>query len=54
MGLVPTPVNYFTNYQEWNGITPSASVMITGSHNPSQYNGYKITKDKAPFFSEDI
>ncbi|OHE09093.1 MAG: phospho-sugar mutase [Sulfurimonas sp. RIFOXYD12_FULL_33_39] len=54
MGLVPTPVNYFTNYQEWNGITPSASVMITGSHNPSEYNGFKITIDKAPFFGEDI
>ena len=54
MGLVPTPVNYFTNYQEWNGITPSASVMITGSHNPSEYNGFKITIDKLPFFSEDI
>ena len=54
MGLVPTPVNYFSNYQEWNGITPSASVMITGSHNPSEYNGFKITIDKSPFFSEDI
>ncbi len=54
MGLVPTPVNYFTNYQEWSGITPSASVMITGSHNPSEYNGFKITIDKAPFFGEDI
>ncbi|MCF6310742.1 MAG: phosphomannomutase/phosphoglucomutase [Sulfurimonas sp.] len=54
MGLVPTPVNYFTNYQDWDGITPSASIMITGSHNPSEYNGFKITVDKAPFFSEDI
>ena len=54
MGLVPTPVNYFTNYQEWNGIIPDASVMITGSHNPSEYNGFKITVDKAPFFSDDI
>ena len=54
MGLVPTPVNYFTNYQEWDGVTPSASVMITGSHNPSEYNGFKITVDKAPFFGEDI
>ncbi|MBN2781812.1 MAG: phosphomannomutase/phosphoglucomutase [Campylobacterales bacterium] len=54
MGLVPTPVNYFTNYQDWDGITPSASIMITGSHNPSEYNGFKITIDKAPFFSEDI
>lgn len=54
MGMVPTPVNYFTNYQEWNGIIPSASIMITGSHNPSEYNGFKITIDKAPFFGEDI
>ncbi|WP_304546053.1 phosphomannomutase/phosphoglucomutase [Sulfurimonas microaerophilic] len=54
MGLVPTPVNYFTNYQEWDGITPSASVMITGSHNPSEYNGFKITIAQAPFFGEDI
>ena len=54
MGLVPTPVNYFTSYQEWNGITPSASIMITGSHNPSEYNGFKITIDKAPFFGEEI
>lgn len=54
MGLVPTPVNYFTNYQEWDGIIPSASVMITGSHNPPEYNGLKITVDKAPFFSESI
>ena len=54
MGLVPTPVNYFSNYQEWSDITPSASVMITGSHNPSEYNGFKITINKTPFFGEDI
>jgi len=54
MGLVPTPVNYFSNYQEWDGIVPSASVMITGSHNPSEYNGFKITIDKLPFFGEEI
>ncbi len=54
IGMVPTPVNYFCNYNDFNGITVSASVMITGSHNPSQYNGFKITIDKAPFFGEDI
>jgi len=54
MGMVPTPVNYFCNYQEFDGVTPCASVMITGSHNPSEYNGFKITINKAPFFGESI
>jgi len=47
-------VNYFANYNEFDGVTPNASVMITGSHNPSEYNGFKITIDKKPFFGEDI
>ncbi len=58
MGMVPTPVNYFANYNTFmiNGkaVTPSGSIMITGSHNPSEYNGFKITIDKLPFFADDI
>lgn len=54
IGMVPTPVNYFCNYQEFNGVTACASVMITGSHNPSEYNGFKITINKLPFFGESI
>jgi phosphomannomutase/phosphoglucomutase len=54
MGLVPTPVNYFSNFVDFNGKTTSASIMITGSHNPPEYNGFKITIDKQPFFGDDI
>lgn len=54
MGLVPTPVNYFSNFTKFNSKATSASIMITGSHNPPEYNGFKITIDKSPFFGNDI
>ena len=54
MGMVATPVNYYSNYIEFDGLTTDASVMITGSHNPSESNGFKITVDKSPFFGEAI
>ena len=54
MGMVATGVNYFASYQEFGGMTPNASIMITGSHNPSEYNGFKMTIDHFPFFGDDI
>ncbi len=54
MGLVPTPANYFANFIDFNGLKSDGSVMITGSHNPPEYNGFKITLDKDPFFGEEI
>lgn len=54
IGMCPTPVNYFCNYHAFDGKLATASVMITGSHNPSEYNGLKITVNQLPFFAKDI
>ena len=54
MGLVPTPANYFANFTDFDGLQSDGSIMITGSHNPPEYNGFKITLNKDPFFGEDI
>ena len=54
MGLVPTPANYFANFTDFDGLESDGSIMITGSHNPPEYNGFKITLNKDPFFGEEI
>ncbi|HGX93903.1 MAG TPA: phosphomannomutase/phosphoglucomutase [Candidatus Tenderia sp.] len=38
IGRVPTPVLYFATHY----LSTRSGVMVTGSHNPSQYNGFKI------------
>jgi len=38
IGMVPTPLVYFSTYTK----AASSGVMITGSHNPPEYNGFKI------------
>jgi phosphomannomutase / phosphoglucomutase len=38
IGVVPTPVLYFAAHH----LQPAAAVMITGSHNPPDENGFKI------------
>ena len=38
IGLCPTPMAYFAHYH----LKTDAAVMVTGSHNPSEYNGFKM------------
>jgi len=38
LGLVPTPVVYFATHY----LNARSAVMVTGSHNPSDYNGFKM------------
>jgi phosphomannomutase / phosphoglucomutase len=58
IGLVATGVNYFASFQEFiinnQKIKPTASVMITGSHNAKKYNGFKITINNEPFFGDEL
>lgn len=50
VGRVPTPVLYHTVYtKEVDG-----GVMITGSHNPPDHNGFKICLGKATLFGSQI
>ena len=41
IGLVPTPVLYFATHH----LGVASGVMVTGSHNPPDYNGFKIVLD---------
>ncbi len=41
IGLTPTPVLYFATHY----LDTRTGVMITGSHNPAQYNGLKMVLD---------
>ncbi|MGX6959722.1 MAG: palindromic element RPE5 domain-containing protein [Rickettsia endosymbiont of Pentastiridius leporinus] len=50
IGVVPTPVLYFADKQ----FTPAGSIMVTGSHNPKDDNGFKILQNGKPFFGEQI
>ena len=59
LGLAPTPIGY---YSEAAGVPPfltkylpvTGALIITASHNPSQYNGLKMTYGKQTLGEEQI
>ncbi|MCC8372437.1 MAG: phosphomannomutase/phosphoglucomutase [Rickettsia endosymbiont of Pseudomimeciton antennatum] len=50
IGLVPSPVLYFAD----KIFKPQASIMITGSHNPKDDNGFKMLSQGKSFFDQQI
>ncbi len=50
VGQVATPVLYFAV----TNLSLSGGIMITASHNPSQYNGFKIWAGASTIFGEEI
>lgn len=50
LGLVPTPLVYFSV----SHLKLDAGVSITGSHNPPEYNGFKLHRADRPVFGEEI
>src|SRR5690606_8878172 len=50
IGLGPTPMLYFAVYE----LDTDGGIAITGSHNPPDYNGFKMVFLKRPFYGEQI
>ncbi len=49
-GLGPTPMLYYTA----TTLKTDGAIMVTGSHNPPDYNGFKMMWGRKPFFGEQI
>ncbi len=50
VGLGPTPMLYYSVYH----LNQDAGIMVTGSHNPKDHNGFKIMLKERPFYGDDI
>ncbi|SRR5579884_148290 len=50
LGMVPTPLLYYASFK----LEADGGVMITGSHNPPEYNGFKVMCGKSTLYGEEI
>src|SRR3990172_194631 len=50
IGLGPTPMLYYAAHE----LEAAGAVMVTGSHNPPGYNGFKFPRRGKPFYGADI
>jgi phosphomannomutase/phosphoglucomutase len=50
IGILPTPLNYYSQF-----VRPvDAAIQITGSHNPPEFNGFKLSYNKQAFYGPQI
>ncbi len=51
LGMIATPISYFSTFKLEN---ISGALMITGSHNPPEYNGFKISVGNQTIYGAEI
>jgi phosphomannomutase/phosphoglucomutase len=50
IGILPTPANYFAMFH----LEVDGAVQITGSHNPPEFNGFKLSHQKRAVYGDQI
>jgi len=50
IGLCPTPLYYFSIFH----LDKDGGMMVTGSHNPPEFNGFKVSIGKSTIFGQEI
>src|SRR5437867_1120507 len=50
VGIIPTPLLYYSVFH----LKADGAVMITGSHNPAEYNGFKIVSGTSTIHGDEI
>ncbi len=50
IGILPTPANYYSMFR----LNVAGAVQITGSHNPPEFNGFKMSLERKAVFGESI
>lgn len=50
IGMVPTPLLYFSLFM----VEVGGGIMITGSHNPPEYNGFKVALGQTTIYGDEI
>lgn len=50
LDVIPTPLSYYSTHK----LPIGGSVMLTGSHNPPEYNGFKVTLGTSSVYGAEI